>query len=91
MFVGVVVENFHKCQETQEQEEKARREIKRAKKLEKKRKSTADAGVVLKSAGWYLITESGIATTTKQGWLRMNEIKQKKNFWREQWNFYGFY
>jgi voltage-dependent calcium channel T type alpha-1G len=40
MFVGVVVENFHKCRESQEQEEKARRAAKRARKLEKKRRST---------------------------------------------------
>ncbi|XP_023214543.1 voltage-dependent T-type calcium channel subunit alpha-1G-like, partial [Centruroides sculpturatus] len=38
MFVGVVVENFHRCREQQEKEEKARRAAKRAKKLEKKRK-----------------------------------------------------
>ncbi|KAK7070794.1 Voltage-dependent T-type calcium channel subunit alpha-1G [Halocaridina rubra] len=38
MFVGVVVENFHRCREEQEKEEKARRAAKRAKKLEKKRK-----------------------------------------------------
>ncbi|KAF2363799.1 Ion transport domain [Trinorchestia longiramus] len=38
MFVGVVVENFHRCREEQEKEEKARRAEKRAKKLEKKRK-----------------------------------------------------
>ena len=39
MFVGVVVENFHRCREEQEKEEKARRAAKRAKKIEKKRKS----------------------------------------------------
>ena len=39
MFVGVVVENFHRCREEQEKEEKARRAAKRAKKLEKKRRS----------------------------------------------------
>ncbi len=39
MFVGVVVQNFHKCRESQEQEEKAERAAKRAKKLEKKRRS----------------------------------------------------
>ena len=33
MFVGVVVENFHKCRAEQEREEKARRTAKRAKKL----------------------------------------------------------
>ncbi|CAL4059400.1 unnamed protein product, partial [Meganyctiphanes norvegica] len=38
MFVGVVVENFHRCREEQEKEEKARRAEKRAKKLEKKRR-----------------------------------------------------
>ncbi|KAK2147919.1 hypothetical protein LSH36_529g01025 [Paralvinella palmiformis] len=38
MFVGVVVENFHKCRESQEKEEKARRAAKRAKKLERKRR-----------------------------------------------------
>jgi len=39
MFVGVVVENFHKCRETQEREEKARRAVKHSKKLDRKRKS----------------------------------------------------
>ncbi|RXG54564.1 Calcium-channel protein cch1, partial [Armadillidium vulgare] len=39
MFVGVVVENFHRCREEQEKEEKARRAAKRAKKIEKKRRS----------------------------------------------------
>jgi voltage-dependent calcium channel T type alpha-1G len=39
MFVGVVVENFHRCREEQEKEEKARRAVKRAKQMEKKRRS----------------------------------------------------
>lgn len=39
MFVGVVVENFHKCRENQEMEEKARRQAIQMKKLERKRKS----------------------------------------------------
>ena len=39
MFVGVVVENFHRCREEQEKEEKAFRMAKRARKLEKRRKS----------------------------------------------------
>lgn len=38
MFVGVVVENFHRCREEQEKEEKARRAAKRARKLEKKKR-----------------------------------------------------
>ncbi|EEC17907.1 voltage-gated calcium channel, putative, partial [Ixodes scapularis] len=39
MFVGVVVENFHRCREEQEREERAMRAAKRARKLEKKRRS----------------------------------------------------
>lgn len=38
MFVGVVVENFHKCRESQEKEEKARRAEKRQHKLDQKRR-----------------------------------------------------
>ncbi|XP_046400704.1 voltage-dependent T-type calcium channel subunit alpha-1I [Ischnura elegans] len=38
MFVGVVVENFHRCREEQEKEEKARRALKRAKQMAKKRR-----------------------------------------------------
>ncbi|XP_065204837.1 voltage-dependent T-type calcium channel subunit alpha-1H-like isoform X2 [Planococcus citri] len=38
MFVGVVVENFHRCREEQEKEERVRRLAKRAKQLEKKRR-----------------------------------------------------
>ncbi|OQV23966.1 Voltage-dependent T-type calcium channel subunit alpha-1G [Hypsibius exemplaris] len=37
MFVGVVVENFHRCREEQEAEERARRAVKRAERLERKR------------------------------------------------------
>jgi len=42
MFVGVVIENFHKCRESQEQEEKARREARHARRLDQKRKRTTD-------------------------------------------------
>ncbi|XP_021929198.1 voltage-dependent T-type calcium channel subunit alpha-1H-like isoform X2 [Zootermopsis nevadensis] len=38
MFVGVVVENFHRCREEQEKEERVRRAAKRAKQMEKKRR-----------------------------------------------------
>ncbi|XP_035932193.2 voltage-dependent T-type calcium channel subunit alpha-1G isoform X20 [Halichoerus grypus] len=38
MFVGVVVENFHKCRQHQEEEESRRREEKRLRRLEKKRR-----------------------------------------------------
>ncbi|KAJ3607986.1 hypothetical protein NHX12_025037 [Muraenolepis orangiensis] len=39
MFVGVVVENFHKCRRSQEAEEAKIREEKRLKRMEKKRRS----------------------------------------------------
>uniref|UniRef100_A0A3B3DDA6 Voltage-dependent T-type calcium channel subunit alpha n=1 Tax=Oryzias melastigma TaxID=30732 RepID=A0A3B3DDA6_ORYME len=39
MFVGVVVENFHKCRRHQEAEEAKRKEEKRKKNIEKKRRS----------------------------------------------------
>ncbi|XP_077068639.1 voltage-dependent T-type calcium channel subunit alpha-1I isoform X3 [Siphateles boraxobius] len=38
MFVGVVVENFHKCRQNQEVEEAKRREEKRLRRMEKKRR-----------------------------------------------------
>ncbi|XP_067298242.1 voltage-dependent T-type calcium channel subunit alpha-1H [Pseudorasbora parva] len=38
MFVGVVVENFHKCRQDQEEEEARLREEKRKKRMEKKRR-----------------------------------------------------
>nr|XP_021336023.1 voltage-dependent T-type calcium channel subunit alpha-1G isoform X8 [Danio rerio] len=38
MFVGVVVENFHKCRRNQEEEEAKRREAKRQKRRDKKRR-----------------------------------------------------
>uniref|UniRef100_A0A6P7GCZ7 Voltage-dependent T-type calcium channel subunit alpha-1G-like n=1 Tax=Diabrotica virgifera virgifera TaxID=50390 RepID=A0A6P7GCZ7_DIAVI len=39
MFVGVVVENFHRCREEQEKEEKIRKAAKRALQMEKRRRS----------------------------------------------------
>ncbi|KAM9425532.1 voltage-dependent T-type calcium channel subunit alpha-1G [Pholidichthys leucotaenia] len=45
MFVGVVVENFHKCRRHQEAEEAKRREEKRLKRLEKKRRNLMVPGV----------------------------------------------
>uniref|UniRef100_A0A7N6BZC2 Ion transport domain-containing protein n=1 Tax=Anabas testudineus TaxID=64144 RepID=A0A7N6BZC2_ANATE len=41
MFVGVVVENFHKCRQHQEVEEAKRREEKRQRRMEKKRRMTS--------------------------------------------------
>ncbi|XP_051926384.1 voltage-dependent T-type calcium channel subunit alpha-1G isoform X2 [Hippocampus zosterae] len=45
MFVGVVVENFHKCRRHQEAEEAKRREEKRLKRMEKKRRNLMVPGV----------------------------------------------
>ncbi|KAM9296764.1 voltage-dependent T-type calcium channel subunit alpha-1G [Gastrophryne carolinensis] len=39
MFVGVVVENFHKCRQHQEEEEAKRREEKRLRRMERKRRN----------------------------------------------------
>ncbi|TNN46094.1 Voltage-dependent T-type calcium channel subunit alpha-1G [Liparis tanakae] len=52
MFVGVVVENFHKCRRHQEAAEAKRREEKRLKRMEKKRRSKEKelADVVLGTA-----------------------------------------
>lgn len=50
MFVGVVVENFHKCRQHQEVEEAKRREEKRLRRMEKKRRSKEDRGLKGESA-----------------------------------------
>lgn len=47
MFVGVVVENFHKCRQQQEEEEARLREEKRQRRLEKKRRSEEGGGVTI--------------------------------------------
>uniref|UniRef100_A0A6I8N9P4 Voltage-dependent T-type calcium channel subunit alpha n=1 Tax=Ornithorhynchus anatinus TaxID=9258 RepID=A0A6I8N9P4_ORNAN len=49
MFVGVVVENFHKCRQHQEAEEARRREEKRLRRLDKKRRSKAPPKWVLEA------------------------------------------
>ncbi|XP_034960252.2 voltage-dependent T-type calcium channel subunit alpha-1G isoform X2 [Zootoca vivipara] len=50
MFVGVVVENFHKCRQHQEEEEAKRREEKRLKRLEKKRRNLMLDDVIMDSS-----------------------------------------
>ena len=44
MFVGVVVENFHKCRQDQEEEEARLREEKKQRKLEKNRRNKENCG-----------------------------------------------
>jgi hypothetical protein len=53
MFVGVVVENFHRCREEQEKEERVRRAAKRAKQMEKKRRSKLCVLLSVGSATFY--------------------------------------
>ncbi|XP_030362412.1 voltage-dependent T-type calcium channel subunit alpha-1G isoform X12 [Strigops habroptila] len=50
MFVGVVVENFHKCRQHQEEEEAKRREEKRLRRLEKKRRNLMLDDVLMESS-----------------------------------------
>ncbi|XP_014907238.1 voltage-dependent T-type calcium channel subunit alpha-1G-like isoform X13 [Poecilia latipinna] len=56
MFVGVVVENFHKCRRHQEAEEAKRREEKRLKRMEKKRRSKEKelADLLVPGVSWAL-------------------------------------
>ncbi|KAI4822072.1 hypothetical protein KUCAC02_007636, partial [Chaenocephalus aceratus] len=53
MFVGVVVENFHKCRQDQEEEETRLREEKRLKMIEKKRRSKENGGAEAKQRPYY--------------------------------------
>uniref|UniRef100_A0A669BYR7 Calcium channel, voltage-dependent, T type, alpha 1H subunit a n=1 Tax=Oreochromis niloticus TaxID=8128 RepID=A0A669BYR7_ORENI len=53
MFVGVVVENFHKCRQDQEEEEARLREEKRIKMKEKKRRSKENEGAEAKLGRYY--------------------------------------
>ncbi|XP_051742630.1 voltage-dependent T-type calcium channel subunit alpha-1H isoform X3 [Ctenopharyngodon idella] len=53
MFVGVVVENFHKCRQDQEEEEARMREEKRQKLLEKKRRSKENCGSEAQQRPYY--------------------------------------
>ncbi|XP_037648280.1 voltage-dependent T-type calcium channel subunit alpha-1H isoform X2 [Sebastes umbrosus] len=53
MFVGVVVENFHKCRQDQEEEEARLREEKRLKMIEKKRRSKENDGAEAKQRPYY--------------------------------------
>ncbi|KAM9780147.1 voltage-dependent T-type calcium channel subunit alpha-1H [Neosynchiropus ocellatus] len=53
MFVGVVVENFHKCRQDQEEEEARLREEKRLKLIEKKRRSKENGGAEAKQRPYY--------------------------------------
>uniref|UniRef100_A0A4W6E9Y8 Voltage-dependent T-type calcium channel subunit alpha n=1 Tax=Lates calcarifer TaxID=8187 RepID=A0A4W6E9Y8_LATCA len=53
MFVGVVVENFHKCRQHQEVEEAKRREEKRQRRMEKKRRKTESVIIEAQKLPYY--------------------------------------
>uniref|UniRef100_A0A8C1ZZE8 Calcium channel, voltage-dependent, T type, alpha 1H subunit a n=1 Tax=Cyprinus carpio TaxID=7962 RepID=A0A8C1ZZE8_CYPCA len=53
MFVGVVVENFHKCRQDQEEEEARLREEKRQRLLEKKRRSESQMALSAQQRPYY--------------------------------------
>ncbi|XP_030645466.1 voltage-dependent T-type calcium channel subunit alpha-1H [Chanos chanos] len=53
MFVGVVVENFHKCRQDQEEEEARLREEKRQRLMEKKRRSKENCGSEAQQRPYY--------------------------------------
>lgn len=54
MFVGVVVENFHRCREEQEKEEKMRRLAKRAMQIQKHRKRKKITNAFIKVLAWII-------------------------------------
>ncbi|KAL1497716.1 hypothetical protein ABEB36_008627 [Hypothenemus hampei] len=54
MFVGVVVENFHRCREEQEKEERIRRAAKRALQLEKRRRKMHEPPYYINYPTWRL-------------------------------------
>ncbi|ENN71071.1 hypothetical protein YQE_12005, partial [Dendroctonus ponderosae] len=54
MFVGVVVENFHRCREEQEKEERIRRAAKRALQLEKRRRKMNEPPYYINYPPWRL-------------------------------------
>ncbi|GAA6099121.1 voltage-dependent T-type calcium channel subunit alpha-1H isoform X2 [Tachysurus ichikawai] len=53
MFVGVVVENFHKCRQDQEEEEARLREEKRQRLMEKRRRSKENCGSEAQQRPYY--------------------------------------
>ncbi|XP_050308824.1 voltage-dependent T-type calcium channel subunit alpha-1G-like isoform X2 [Anthonomus grandis grandis] len=54
MFVGVVVENFHRCREEQEKEERVRRAAKRALQLAKRRRKMNEPPYYINYPSWRL-------------------------------------
>lgn len=76
MFVGVVVENFHKCRQHQEVEEAKRREEKRQRRMEKKRRSKR-AGL---STGRGLMWPEAVKRENDNGTIRMGGALKQRYF-----------
>ncbi|KAL3273058.1 hypothetical protein HHI36_014513 [Cryptolaemus montrouzieri] len=62
MFVGVVVENFHRCREEQEKEERVRRAAKRALQLEKRRRKMNEPPYYIDYKPWRLFIHSAVTS-----------------------------
>nr|XP_015838484.1 PREDICTED: voltage-dependent T-type calcium channel subunit alpha-1G isoform X2 [Tribolium castaneum] len=62
MFVGVVVENFHRCREEQEKEERVRRAAKRALQLEKRRRKMNEPPYYINYAPWRLFIHNVVTS-----------------------------
>ena len=69
MFVGVVVENFHRCRAEQEKEERARRAAKRAKKIEERRRSKIYSFLKIQQIyGFRRMSDSSLITFISSSW-----------------------
>ncbi|KAI4456874.1 voltage-gated cation channel calcium and sodium [Holotrichia oblita] len=62
MFVGVVVENFHRCREEQEKEERVRRAAKRALQLEKRRRRMNEPPYYINYSPWRLFIHNVVTS-----------------------------
>ncbi|KAG8268299.1 low voltage-gated calcium channel activity protein [Homalodisca vitripennis] len=86
MFVGVVVENFHRCREEQEKEERVRRMAKRAKQMEKKRRKIyslclyCDPGLYLTDIVFLEMHEPPYYTTYSRSRLFVHNVVTSKYF-----------
>ena len=69
MFVGVVVENFHRCRIEQEREERAVRAIKKARKNEEKRKSKPKGKTIIFLFSSLEVTISFLELLEKPYWV----------------------
>ncbi|KAB0393836.1 hypothetical protein E2I00_019912, partial [Balaenoptera physalus] len=80
MFVGVVVENFHKCRQHQEAEEARRREEKRLRRLEKKRRSEWSLETALKYCNYMFTTVFVLEAVLKLVAFGL------RRFFKDRWN-----